>query len=211
MSQKKLKVIVYSDYICPFCYIGFHRIEKLKEEYDLDVEWEPFELHPETPKKGFKMEGLSFPKDYLEMVMTNVKRLADEDGLNLKFTGTLPNSQLALYISEFARVKGVFDEFHKLVFDSYWIDGKDIGDLSLLIELAESVGLEKEEIMVYVKSDEPVKRMEKNMLELGKCGINGVPTFLIGNRFVVGAQSYEVFQRVIEQALHEKAMMKIRL
>ena len=57
MGQKKLKVIVYSDYICPFCYIGFHRIEKLKEEYNLDVEWEPFELHPETPKKGLKMEG----------------------------------------------------------------------------------------------------------------------------------------------------------
>jgi len=201
MDQKKLKVIVYSDYICPFCYIGFHRIEKLKEEYDLDVEWEPFELHPETPKKGFKMEGLSFPKDYLEMVMTNVKRLADEDGLNLKFTGTLPNSQLALYISEFARVKGVFDEFHKLVFDSYWIEGMDIGDLSLLLDLAESVGLNKEEIMTYIKSEEPVNRLKKNMFELGRRGINGVPTFLIGNQFVIGAQPYEVFEQVINNEL----------
>ena len=207
MNQKKLKVIVYSDYICPFCYIGFHRIEKLKEEYNLDVEWEAFELHPETPKEGFKMEGLSFPKDYLKMVMANVKRLADEDGLALKFTSTLPNSQLALYISEFARTTGVFDEFHKLIFNTYWIEGKDIGDLTLLLDLAESVGLNREEIMTYIKSDEPVKRMEKNMFELGRHGINGVPTFLIGNRFVVGAQPYEVFQRVIKQALHENAIM----
>jgi len=207
MAQKKLKVIVYSDYICPFCYIGFHRIEKLKEKYNLDVEWEPFELHPETPKEGFKMEGLSFPRDYLEMVMANVKRLADEDGLNLKFTGTLPNSQLAMYISEFARVKGVFDEFHKLVFNSYWLEGKDIGDLSLLLDLAESVGLNKEEIIIYIKSDEPVNRLKKNMFELGRRGINGVPTFLIGDQFVIGAQPYEVFQRVIEQALHENAIM----
>jgi len=198
MSQKKLKVIVYSDYICPFCYIGFHRIEKLKEEYDLDVEWEPFELHPETPKEGFNMEGLSFPKDYLEMVMANVKRLADEDGLNLKFTKTLSNSQLAMYISEFARVKGTFDEFHKLVFNSYWLEGKDIGDLSLLLDLAESVGLNKEEIMTYIKSEEPVNRLKKNMFELGRRGINGVPTFLIGDQFVIGAQPYEVFENVIK-------------
>jgi predicted DsbA family dithiol-disulfide isomerase len=207
MNQKKLKVTVYSDYICPFCYIGFHRIEKLKEQFNLDVEWEPFELHPETPKDGFKMEGLSFPHEYLEMVMANVKRLADEDGLEIKFTGTLPNSQLALFISEFARTKGVFDKFHKLVFETYWKEGKDIGDLSLLIDLAESVGLNKEEIMTYIKSDEPIKRMEKNMFELGRCGINGVPTFLIGNRFVVGAQSYEVFQRVIEEALKENSIV----
>jgi len=203
MGQKKLKVIVYSDYICPFCYIGFHRIEKLKEEYNLDVEWEPFELHPETPKKGFKMEGLSFPKDYLEMVMANVKRLADEEGLMLKFTGTLPNSQLALFISEFARNKGKFDDFHKLIFEAYWKEGKDIGDLSLLLDLAESVGLNKEEIMAYIKSDEPVNRLKKNMFELGRRGINGVPTFLIGNQFVIGAQPYEVFENVIKNEIRE--------
>ena len=126
MSQKKLKVIVYSDYICPFCYIGFYRIEKLKEEFNLDVEWEPFEIHPETPKKGLKMEGLSFPRDYLEMVMANVKRLADEDGLTLKYTKTLPNSHLALFFSEFARPKGGFYNFKKLVFETYWKDGKYI-------------------------------------------------------------------------------------
>ncbi|MHA1986114.1 MAG: DsbA family oxidoreductase [Promethearchaeota archaeon] len=202
MEQKKLKVIVFSDYICPFCYIGFHRIEKLKEKYDLDVEWEPFELHPEVPKNGFKMENLSFPRDYLEKVMANVKKLADEDGLTLKYSKTLPNSQLALYVSEYARTKGKFDAFHKLVFDAYWKEGKDIGDLSLLIDLADSIGLNKEEIMVYIKSDEPVERLKKNMFELGRCGINGVPTFLIGNQFVIGAQPYEVFESVIKNQMN---------
>ncbi|MFX1456530.1 MAG: DsbA family protein [Promethearchaeota archaeon] len=201
MDQKKLKVVVYSDYICPFCYIGFHRIEKLKEKFNLDVEWEPFELHPETPKEGFNMEGISFPKDYLEMVMTNVKRLAEEDGLTLKFTGTLPNSQLAMYVSEFAKKKDVFDEFHRLVFDAYWLDGKNIGDLSLLLELAESVGLNREDIKTFIESEEPANRLKKNMFELGRRGINGVPTFLIGSQFVIGAQPYEVFEYVIRNEM----------
>ena len=204
MSQKKLKVIVYSDYICPFCYIGFHRIEKLKEQFNLDVEWQPFELHPEIPKKGALVNKLPFPKEYLDAAMANVKRLADEDGITFKFSNKLPNSRLALFIAEFARIKGKFDEFHKLMFEKYWKEGEDIGDLSLLVDLAESIGLNKNQILDYIKSEEPLKALKKNTFDLGRCGINGVPTFLIGDNFVIGAQPYEVFEKVIKRTLEEK-------
>ena len=199
MSQKKVNVIVYSDYICPFCYIGFHRIEKLKEQFNLDVEWRPFELHPETPKEGILLERLPFSKEYLDMVMVNVKQLADDAGITFKFSGKLPNSRLALIITEFAREKRKFSEFHKLVFKKYWKEGKDIGDLSLLLELANSIGLDKNEILDYIKSDEPFNKLRKNTSELGRYGINGVPTFIIGDRIVVGAQPHEVFEKVIKQ------------
>lgn len=210
MKQKMLKVIVYSDYICPFCYIGFHRIEKLKEQYDLDVEWRPFELHPEIPKDGIVTEKLPFPRGYLEMVMANVKRLADQDGIIFKLSERLPNSQLALFISEFAKKKGKFDEFHKLVFDNYWKEGKDIGNLSLLLDLAESIGLNKPEILNYIKSDEPVNKLKEASFELGRCGINGVPTFFIGNGVVIGAQPYEVFQNAIEKVLEDDIKTSVR-
>jgi len=201
MSDRKLKVIVFSDYICPFCYIGFHRIEKLKEQYNLDVEWQPFELHPEIPKRGLSIEKQPFIRDYLEMVLVNVKQLAEEDGLELKFSTKWPNSRLALYISEFARKNGKFDEFHVLVLDTFWKEGKDIGDLSLLLELAESIGLNKEELSDYIKSDEPVNKLREALEKLGGYGISGVPTFLIGDRIVVGAQPYEVFEQEIKKAM----------
>ena len=203
MNHKKLKVVVYSDYICPFCYIGFHRIEKLKERYHLDVEWKPFELHPEIPKEGIKTDRLSLPRDYLEMVMTNVQRLANEDGIKFRLSEKLPNSQMALYMSEFAKKNGKFDEFHKLVFDNYWIQGKDIGDKDLLLDLAESVGLDKNEILNYIETDEPSKMLEESGFELGRCGINGVPTFFIGEEVVIGAQPYSIFEEAIERALQE--------
>jgi len=205
MSQPKLKVIAYSDYICPFCYIGYHRIEKLKKEYDLAVEWRPFEIHPETPREGALTDELPFPKGYLEMAFANVKRLADEDSLQLKFSEKLPNSRLALYISEFARKKGKFEEFHKLVLEAYWLEGKDIGDKNLLLDLAESVGLNKNEIDVYLGTDEPFKVVQKSLKELRTYGINGVPTFLIEDRLIVGAQPYEVFKKVINKILDEKS------
>lgn len=204
MSQEKLKVIVYSDYICPFCYIGFHRIEKLKEQFGLDVEWRPFELHPEIPKGGMFLNQIPFPREYLEMVLTNVKKLADEDGLDIKFTEKLPNSRLALYISEFARRnEGKFDEFHKLVFENYWKDGNDIGDLSILLDLAESIGLNRNEIQNYIKSSEPRKELRKYLSEIRRYGINGVPAFLIGKDIIFGAQPYEVFKNAIKKALEE--------
>jgi predicted DsbA family dithiol-disulfide isomerase len=200
---RKVKVVIYSDYICPFCYIGFHRVEKLKEKFNLEIEWQPFEIHPETPKEGIKLEQLPFPPGYLEMIMINVKKLADEDGINLKLSEKLPNSRLALSLSEFAKKKMKFDEFHKLVFENYWKEGKDIGDLNLLLELAESIGLKKNEILDYIKSNEPYERMRKILIELRKYGINGVPTFLIGNRFIFGAQPHEVFEKAITDVLEE--------
>ena len=205
MIQPKLKVIAYSDYICPFCYIGYHRIEKLKKEYNLDVEWRPFEIHPETPKEGASIDNLPFPKGYLEMAFANVKRLADEDGLTLKFTEKLQNSRLALYISEFARKKGKFEEFHKLVLEAYWLEGRDIGDKRLLLDLAESVGLNRNEIENYLDTDEPYKKIQKSLKELRRYGINGVPTFIIEERLIVGAQPYEVFKKVINKILDEKS------
>lgn len=128
MSQKKLKIVVFSDYICPFCYIGFYRVEQLKENFDIEVEWQPFEIHPETPKDGTELSNLPFPKEYLEMMKANIKKLADDVGVTFNLSDKLPNSRMALYLSEFARKKGKFDEFHKLVFDGYWKEGKDIGD-----------------------------------------------------------------------------------
>lgn len=206
MEQKKLKIIVYSDYICPFCYIGFHRIEKLKEQFKLDVEWRPFELHPEIPKEGILKDKLPFPKDYLDTVMNNVKQLADEAGITFKFSGKLPNSRLALYISEFVRDKGKFEEFHKLVMDTYWKEGEDIGDLSLLLDLAESIGLNKKEILDYIKSDKPLNKLRKSSLELHSYGVTGVPTFIIGEKVVVGAQPYEVFQKVVKKAMEKNTI-----
>jgi len=129
--------------------------------------------------------------------------LINEDGSKFRLSEKLPNSQMALYMSEFAKKNGKFDEFHKLVFDNYWIQGKDIGDKDLLLDLAESVGLDKNEILNYIETDEPSKMLEESGFELGRCGINGVPTFFIGEEVVIGAQPYSIFEEAIERALQE--------
>jgi predicted DsbA family dithiol-disulfide isomerase len=207
MSQKKLKIVVFSDYICPFCYIGFYRVEQLKENFDIEVEWRPFEIHPETPKNGTELSNLPFPKEYLEMMKANIKKLADDVGVTFKLSDKLPNSRLALYFSEFARKKGRFDEFHKLVFDAYWKNGEDIGNLDLLLKIAESIGFKGNEILEYINSIEPFDELKRSLSDLRKFGINGVPTFIIGDKIIVGAQSYEVFENVIAKTLEDDLVL----
>ena len=207
MSDKKLKIVVFSDYICPFCYIGFYRVEQLKENYDLKVEWRPFEIHPETPKEGTDLNNLPYPKEYLDMMKANIKRLADDVGISLKLSDKLPNSRLALYLSEFARKNGKFEEFHKLVFDSYWKEGKDIGEQAILLALAEKIGLNRNDILDYINSEEPKSELTKSLKDLRQFGINGIPTFIIGDKIVIGAQPYDVFRKVIETALQNEAVI----
>ncbi|GAH12694.1 unnamed protein product, partial [marine sediment metagenome] len=127
--------------------------------------------------EGMDLSNLPYPKEYLDMMKANIKKLADDIGISLKLSEKLPNSRLALYLSEFARKNGKFDDFHKLVFDSYWKDGKDIGDQALLLSLAAKVGLYKNDILEYVKSEEPKSELTKSLKDLRQYGINGVPTF----------------------------------
>ncbi len=154
-----------------------------------------------------ELNNLPNPKEYLDMMRANIKKLADDVGISLNLSEKLPNSRLALYLSEFARKNGKFDDFHKLVFDSYWKDGKDIGDQALLMGLAETIGLKRNEILEYIKSEEPKSELTKSLKDLRQYEINGVPTFIIGDKIVVGAQPYDVFEKVIENALQNKAVI----
>ncbi|MFX1449094.1 MAG: DsbA family protein, partial [Promethearchaeota archaeon] len=115
--------------------------------------------------------------------------------------------RMALYLSEYARKYGKFTEFHRLVFDAYWKDGRDIGDQDFLLSLAESLGFKRNEIIEYLNSEEPSNELKKSLKKLRTYGINGVPTFIIGDRLVVGAQPYEVFEKVIRKVLEEDIVL----
>ena len=197
----KPKVTVYSDYICPFCFIGKDRVERLEKEFDVDVEWKGFEIHPETPEKGSTIEEMGFNKDYIKMAQTNVTRLAAESGLEIKSLNKLSNSRLALEISEYAKDKGKFKEFYEAIFRAYWVDGEDIGDRKFLLKTAESSGMDIEEIKKYIDSGKGQERLEEVLLETKKLGITGVPTFIIGDKMIVGAQPYEVIKKAVEEEI----------
>lgn len=196
---KKPKAVVYSDYICPFCFIGEDRASRLEREFGIDVEWKGFEIHPETPKEGCTIDKIGLTEDYIEVARSSVLKLAEGSGLKIKFPKIVSNSRLAMEISEFAKEHGKFKEFNTAVFRGYWKDGKDIGDKEFLFDIAERCGLDIEKVKEYLRLGKGRMRLDKYLEEVKGLGITGVPTFLIGEQKIVGAQPYEVLKRAYEE------------
>ncbi|MFQ5924462.1 MAG: DsbA family protein [Dehalococcoidia bacterium] len=196
-----LKVTVYSDYICPFCFIGKERVDRLEREFGIDVEWKGFEIHPETPLDGSDLASLGFNKTMAAALHSRVRELSEEAGLKLNFQSRISNSSLALRVAEFAKEKGKFKEYHEAVFRAYWQEGKDIGHGEQLLSLAAQAGLDLEELESYLESGQADGKLSQYLQEVGEYGIEGVPTFIIGNKMVVGAQPYEVLEKVLLQEL----------
>jgi predicted DsbA family dithiol-disulfide isomerase len=198
--KMKQKVIIYSDYICPFCYIGLNRVNRLQNEFDVDVEWRGLEIHPETPKEGQTLEDMGLNPHYIDMVIENVNKLAAEINLNLKSPSKISNSKSALQLCEFAKKNGKFDEYHKEVFKSYWEDGEDIGDIEVLCSIINKIGLNPSIAKQFLEKEKGSEEVDRFLLEAKAWGIDSVPTFIIGNIKIEGAQPYELFIKALKHA-----------
>jgi predicted DsbA family dithiol-disulfide isomerase len=135
-SAPKLHITAYSDYVCPWCYIGHARVERLVREFPVEVEWRPFELHPETPKSGARFSGRLGGSWRAMVYRENILGLARESGLAMKMPEIIANSHLALEAAEFAREHGRFEALHPALFKAYFEDERDIGDADVLCEIA---------------------------------------------------------------------------
>ena len=196
-----LKVTVYSDYICPFCYVGKRLADRLEARFGIEAEWKGFEIHPEIPRGGCDYESLGFSGGMADALLSRIMSLADEVGLHVVPPKRIPNSRLALEVAEFAKENGRFRECHEAIFRAYWQEGVDIGDRERLLEIAASAGLDRGELEAYLMSGQAEAKLNESLSEVLDRGIDGVPTFIIGGRKVVGAQPFEVLEKVVEEEL----------
>lgn len=174
------------------------RVEQLEQEYDVEVEWKGFEIHPELPPGGIPSERLQ--GEYFRQAAENVRWLAAEAGVVMCSPSILANTHLALEAAEFARERGVFTVLHRRLFEAYFHDGVNIGDPEALVKLAEEAGLDGEELRRALTERRYRAQLEEVTREARELGIDGTPTFIIGNLGVVGAQPYEVLRRAAIEA-----------
>jgi len=198
-----VKLTVYSDYVCPWCYVGQGAVEKMMKEYPVEVTWRPFYLRPDTPP-----EGMDLPKHVkAHMAQTNarLKQMADAAGLEIVFPDRLPNTRLAHEATEYANRKGKGLLFHKKVFNRFYAKGEDIGQWRVLQEAAVEVGLDADEMKLEVESGKYTQIVRGQVEEAAQTGIDGVPTYVLNEEYViVGAQPYENFIRALTQIQQEK-------
>jgi predicted DsbA family dithiol-disulfide isomerase len=203
-----MKITVFSDYICPFCYIGIETLRKVQPEVPpFTLEWKGFQIHPEYPAAGIPIEQriAQYGQGRYAGIWRNILALAEGIGLEMNPPPVLTNSLMALEATEYARDQGKEKAFSSAVYQAYFQHGQNIGDIDVILSLAEQAGLNAAEVQDHLKGGTYSARIEASHQEARAFGVSGVPTFIVGPAQIVGAQSPEVFvsmlKRVAERGL----------
>jgi predicted DsbA family dithiol-disulfide isomerase len=197
-----LKITLFSDFICPFCYIGFRTIQQMKREFDLDIVWRGFQIHPDWPATGIPSEKVygNQSAEARKAGWQRIATMADEIGLEMRPPSTLTNSYNALAACEYAIASGKGEEFEERVYRAYFYDGANIGDVEVLKSLASEVGLDAPQVTDTIASPQMQLKLKNNALVAHQHGVSGVPTFFIGNYPLVGAQSADTMRKILTRA-----------
>jgi predicted DsbA family dithiol-disulfide isomerase len=215
-----MKVEIWSDIVCPFCYIGKREFETALNNFTakdkVEIVWRSFQLDPglkQIPGQPVyaymaKRKGIGLPEakemyDYMADRAKTVGLLYNFDKAIIN--NTMDGHRLSHYAADF----GKQNEIEEKLFAAYYTEGKDIGELETLVKIGESVGLEGEKVRTMLQSDKYRQDVLQDQQTAQQLGVNGVPFFVFDNRYAVsGAQPSDVFRQVLEKTWEETEKTK---
>src|SRR6201994_3898037 len=213
MSLKPLVIDIVSDVVCPWCYIGKHRIEEaLKQVADVPVEvhWRPFFLNPWVPREGISREEYLTTKfgsvEAYKGIAGRVVAAADEEGLSYRpdMVKRQPNTIDCHRLIHWADAIGKAAEMKQRLMELYFRDGGDLTERDVLVQAAANCGLDTEDVRRRLATDEDVALISAQAQEAADKGISGVPTYVFAQKYAVsGAQPAEQLARAIRQVSAE--------
>jgi predicted DsbA family dithiol-disulfide isomerase len=180
-------------------------VEKLKEEYQIDLEWRPFYLYFDTPPEGKELS------EHIKRARANgseqrLQAIANSYGMEFRSTDRIYNTRMAHESTEYAREHGKGNEFHKVIFRKVYAEGHDPSQWDTLRSAAEEVGLNADDMQRDVGSGKYTAHVEELVQWAYQIGVQGVPTYVVNDRYaIVGAQPYEVFKNALAQIMDKKS------
>ena len=215
-----MKIEVWSDYVCPFCYIGKRQLEKAIKNsgYDgqIDVEFKSFLLDPTTPIDTEESIYTSLARKYnmseqeVENMTKNVASRAKEVGLDCNFDDMkTANTTAAHRLAKLAAEQGKAEIYNERLMKAYFLEGEAIGRHDVLKRLAKEAELDMETVQRVLESNEYEEAIEQDIYEAQQIGVRGVPFFVFNNKYgVSGAQPQGLFEQTIEQAASAAGLKK---
>ena len=196
---------VFSDYVCPWCFLASARVARLKKEHGVKVEMVHFPLHPETPAQGKSLEELFAGRGYdVPKMQAQMRARMQAEGLPYGDRKMTYNSRLAQELGKWAASlpegQPGREAIHDALFRAYFVEGRNIGDPEVLAQIAESVGLPGEQAREVLEKRSYRAAVDADWQKSRDYGVTGVPTFVSGGRGVVGAQPYEVLEQLVAGA-----------
>ena len=179
----------------------------MKPEFDFQLEWRGFQIHPDWPAQGIPADKLREAGDAAARKATweRISAMAAAVGFSMKPPALLTNSRAALAATEFARESGRDEQLEERIYRAYFNDGENIGDAAVVARLAGEAGLDAAEIADAIKSPKYEMRLKNNSLAAHNRGVSGVPTFFIGEYPLVGAQSVDAMRAILKRAMERFA------
>ena len=179
-------------------------VEKLKEEYQVEVEWRPFYLYLDTPPEGRELPEYIKQKRAMGSEQ-RLREIAKSYGMKFKSVPRIYNTRIAHEATEYARERGKGNEFHKVIFRKVYAEGQDPSQWDVLRSAAEEVRLNPDEMQREVESEKYTAHVADQVRWAYQIGVTGVPTYVINNQYaIVGAQPYDVFKGALEQVMNQE-------
>ena len=181
------------------------RIEKLRTEHNVKIEWVHFPLHPETPVEGRSLADLFAGRGVDRKAMNaQMKARMDAEGLPYGERTMTYNSRLAQEVGKWADTQPGGEAIHDTMFRAYFVEARNIGDLDVILDIVKQVGLPVDEAREVIEKRTFKDAVDEDWALSRQLGVTGVPTFVAGRYGVVGAQPYETLERLVERAAAEE-------
>ena len=215
----KLRIDIWSDIACPWCYVGKRRLEAALAQFahraEVEVVWRAFELDPSSPRvrEGAGTQAERLARKYggsvaqAESRLRQMTELAAVDGLDFRFDRMQSGNTFDAHrLIHLAHERGVQDAVKERLLRAYMTEGEAIGDPAALTRLAGEAGLDTDEVTAVLATDQYASEVRADEEEARSLGISGVPFFVVGGRYAVsGAQPAEVLLGALKKAWAEKA------
>ncbi len=194
-SLAPLSLIVVSDFVCPWCYIGLQELERIEQEYELDVRFAPYLLDPTTPPEGKPRRPMTNPGD----PPTDMEKRGQGLGITFSRGRTFTsNPHLAHEAAEYAAEHGFEPAFHHAMFKSYFTDLADIGKIENVLAVGAAVGIDPAALRTVLEDGTYRQQVDDGLDWSHEAGVTAVPTFIFDGQYgIVGAQDYDVFEKVL--------------
>jgi predicted DsbA family dithiol-disulfide isomerase len=198
-----LPIQVYSDYVCPFCYLAEFPLDRAIQGKDVEVEWMPFELRPE-PNPTLRPDGEYLQRAWSQSVYPLARRMGIP--IVLPEVSPQPHTHLAFEGYQYAKEHRKGGDYNRRVLEAFFREGRDIGDVGVLADLAGEVGLDKAEFQEALRSRRYREAHQQALRQAyERAGLTGVPLFVIGDQTLSGVQDEETLRAAIDEALANQA------
>ncbi|SDW20437.1 DsbA family oxidoreductase [Aequorivita viscosa] len=213
--ENKMKVEIWSDVMCPFCYIGKRNFETALEQFEykkhIDVVWKSFLLDPSIPEiaeesyHDYLVTRKNMSPEQVKGMLENVTQSAKQVGLEYNFDkAVMVNSLNAHKLIQLAKTKALGNEAEERLFRAFFTEGKNIADKATLVQLGKDIGLDEAEINTIFSDEKYATLVNQDIQEAQRVGVQGVPFFVIDRKYgVSGAQPAQAFLENLKVAFAE--------